>query len=383
MRNASAPADISLPRISMLRAASPPRRFPRRAIRALKITSDKSGSSSITCRKETGDIRWTCPGLQTRAQICRLPGEQAQLCDELTRAETGDDGRGRPRGYGPDDLYLSGINQDQVMGSLAGTEQQRARFHLLRRSVGLQPRPLLIAERRERLIAVVGHRLSRRPCGACGGLPGPADGRVVVFRARRFAVRAARRAPLDLYLPHCVSFLPCWLRWSAVVTGDPATRAASGPCSQVAGAAASAASWRTQRIRSAAAWGWSPNSCAIRLTQPRVPNRRTARLIAAATLSAAGAADRCSAEANSASHHASSTFSRVLAVLPAVDVLDEVVTVSLLTSRLPGSIGAEEAGHTTGLDDEGDIIDGNRLAVALGEVPCLDHCSSVPRCSWC
>jgi hypothetical protein len=42
-----------------------------------------------------------------------------------------------------------------------------------------------------------------------------------------------------------------------------------------------------------------------------------------------------------------------------MDVPDEVVTVSLLTSRLPGSIGAEEAGHTTGLDDEGDIIDGN------------------------
>ena len=92
-------------------------------------------------------------------------------------------------------------------------------------SVGLQPRPLLIAERRERLIAVVGHQLSRLRCGACGGLPGPADGRVVVFRARRFAVRAARRAPPGLYLPHCVSFLPCWLRWSAVVAGDPATRA--------------------------------------------------------------------------------------------------------------------------------------------------------------
>jgi hypothetical protein len=117
-------------------------------------------------------------------------------------------------------------------------------------------------------------------------------------------------------------------------------------------------------FRAAAAWGWSPNSWAIRLTQPRVPNRRTARLIAAATLSAAGAADRCSAEANSASHHASSTFSRVLAVLLAVDVLagegtgspgagakrtgdppvsracvwvdvlDEVVMVSLLTRRL-------------------------------------------------
>src|SRR4029077_5779063 len=183
------------------------------------------------------------------------------------------------------------------------------------RLVGLQPRLLFIAERRERLIAVVGHQLSRLPCGACGGVPGPADGRVVVFRARRFAVRAARRAPLDLYLPHCASFLPCWLRWSAVVAGDPATRAASGSGSQVAGAAASA-SWRTQRIRSAAAWEWSPNSCAIRLTQPWGTSRRTARLIAAATLSAVGAADRCSAEANSASHHESSTFNRVLAVLP-------------------------------------------------------------------
>jgi hypothetical protein len=114
--------------------------------------------------------------------------------------------------------------------------------------------------------------------------------------------------------------------------------------------------------------GGGRRTLAIRLTQPRVPNRRTARLIAAATLSAAGAADRCSAEANSAWHHASSTFNRVLAVLPAVDVLagegtgspgagtprrakrtgnppvirtcvwmdvpDEVVTVSLLTSRL-------------------------------------------------
>src|ERR1700722_18365776 len=130
----------------MLRGASSARRYRRRAIRALKITSDKSGSSSISCRKETGEIRWTCPGL-------------------------------------------------------ADTEQQRARFHLLRRSVGLQPRPLLIAERRERLIAVVGHQLSRLPCGACGGLPGPADGRIVVFRTRRFAVRASRRAPLDLYLP--------------------------------------------------------------------------------------------------------------------------------------------------------------------------------------
>ena len=324
----------------MLRAASPPRRFPRRAIRALKITSDKSGSSSITCGKRPvisgGPVLACRPGLRYVAcPVSRF--SSATNWPVPKRATTA----AAARGYGPDDLYFSGINQDQVMGSLAGTERQRARFHLLRRSVGLQPRPLLIAERRERLIAVVGHQLSRRPCGACGGLPGPADGRVVVFRVRRFAVRAARRAPPGLYLPHCVSFLPCGLRWSAVVAGDPprgprhrwlshglaggeprgSARRPRARARRSPGAAAPAASWRTQRIRSAAAWGWSPNSCAIRLTQPRVPSRRTARLIAAATLSAAGAADRCSAEANSASHHASSTFSRVLAVLPAGDVL--------------------------------------------------------------
>jgi hypothetical protein len=59
------------------------------------------------------------------AQNCRLPGEQAQLSDELARAETGDDGLGRPCGCGPDDLCLSGINQEQVMGSLAGTGARR------------------------------------------------------------------------------------------------------------------------------------------------------------------------------------------------------------------------------------------------------------------
>jgi hypothetical protein len=50
----------------------------------------------------------------------------------------------------------------------------------------------------------------------------------VVFRARRFVVRAARRAPLDLYLPHCVSFLPCWLRWSAVVSLESRGTSPSG-----------------------------------------------------------------------------------------------------------------------------------------------------------
>jgi hypothetical protein len=95
----------------------------------------------------------------------------------------------------------------------------------------------------------------------------------------------------------------------------------AGSGSQVAGPAASAASWRPPAHPLGGRLGWSPNSCAIRLTQPRVPNRRTARLIAAATLSTLGPADRCSAEANNASNHASSTFNRVLAVLPAVDVL--------------------------------------------------------------
>ena len=47
-----------------------------------------------------------------------------------------------------------------------------------RRSVGLQPRPMLIADRRERLIAVVGHQLSRLPCGSYR-----------VFRAARAAAQ--------------------------------------------------------------------------------------------------------------------------------------------------------------------------------------------------
>src|SRR6516225_7767251 len=44
-------------------------------------------------------------------------------------------------------------------------------------------------------------------------------------------------------------------------------------------------SWRTQRIRVAAASGWSPNSCAIRPAQPPIPNCWTARPIAVATIS--------------------------------------------------------------------------------------------------
>jgi hypothetical protein len=49
-----------------------------------------------------------------------------------------------------------------------------------------------------------------------------------------------------------------------------------------------------QRMRSAAASGWSPYSCAIRLAQPPIPNRRTVDRIASVTLSAPGASDGCS-----------------------------------------------------------------------------------------
>jgi hypothetical protein len=263
-------------------------------------------------------------------------GSAHRASDPTPPGGAGPDRHRRRRRQSHPPRLLAGQRQPRRADMLVGFLQAPEAHCEDSRLVGLQPRPLFIAERRERLIAVVGHQLSRFPRGACGGLPGSADGRVVVFRARRFAVRAARRAPLDLYLPHCVSFLPCWLHWSAVVAGAPATRAASGPGSQGAGAAASAANWRTQRIRSAAAWGWSPNSCALRLMQPRAPSRRTAWLIAAATLSAVGAADRCSAEANSASHHESSTFNRVLAVLPAVDVLAGEGTGSPGGGPLPG-----------------------------------------------
>ena len=75
---------------------------------------------------------------------------------------------------------------------------------------------------------------------------------------------------------------------------------------RVGRATASAASWRTSASARRPPGRWSPNSCAIRLAQPRVPNWRTVRLIASATLSVAGASDRCSPEANSAAHRGSS-----------------------------------------------------------------------------
>jgi hypothetical protein len=90
------------------------------------------------------------------------------------------------------------------MGSLAGTGQQRARFHLLRRSAGLQPYPLLIAESRERLIAAVGHQLSlsarrvRWPAGP-GGWPSRGIPRAAV-RCPRGAGGAAAPVSASLCL---------------------------------------------------------------------------------------------------------------------------------------------------------------------------------------
>src|SRR5215469_16952790 len=57
-------------------------------------------------------------------------------------------------------------------------------------------------------------------------------------------------------------------------------------------------------MRAAAASGWSPNSWAIRLRQPWMPNRRTVAVIACAAMAAVGASDRCSSEANNAARRA-------------------------------------------------------------------------------
>ena len=63
---------------------------------------------------------------------------------------------------------------------------------------------------------------------------------------------------------------------------------------EAAGAYVSLMSCRIHRIRLAAASGWSPNSWAIRLTQPAMPNCRTVRLITSPSASGVGASDRCS-----------------------------------------------------------------------------------------
>jgi hypothetical protein len=44
--------------------------------------------------------------------------------------------------------------------------------------------------------------------------------------------------------------------------------------------------------------------------------------------------------------------------------------------RFAGPVRAEEAGDPAGPDDEGGFVDRNRVAVALGKVPCLDRRSS-------
>jgi hypothetical protein len=90
-------------------------------------------------------------------------------------------------------------------------------------------------------------------------------------------------------------------------------------------------SWRALRIRRAAVSGWSPNSCAIRPTQPRMPNCCTARLIAMATMSAVETSDGCSPEQNRASQRASSIVVWVTAICVAVGISHHPV---LLVSRL-------------------------------------------------
>jgi hypothetical protein len=96
--------------------------------------------------------------------------------------------------------------------------------------------------------------------------------------------------------------------------GQPPRR----PCREAAGTGISLMSWRIHRIRLAAVSGWSPNSCAIRLAQPLIPNRRTVRLITSASASGVGASDRCSPDANRAAHRASLTFNRVMTSLRAL-----------------------------------------------------------------
>ena len=124
---------------------------------------------------------------------------------------------------------------------------------------------------------------------------------------------------------------------TALVHAATCPLVASQASSRVPSPATRAASWRTQRIRSAAASGWSPNSCAIRPAQPPVPNRRTVPVIASATMPAVGASDGCNPEANSASHRASFRFGRVAASCVEVGI-----------SHHTGSGLLESAGHRIG-----------------------------------
>ena len=47
--------------------------------------------------------------------------------------------------------------------------------------------------------------------------------------------------------------------------------------------------------------------------------------------------------------------------------------------RLAGAVRAEEPGDLAGLDGEGQVVDGELVAVPLGEAPCLDHRWFPPR----
>ena len=49
--------------------------------------------------------------------------------------------------------------------------------------------------------------------------------------------------------------------------------------------------------------------------------------------------------------------------------------------RLAGPVWAHKAGHPAGLHVEGDSVDGNRGAVALGEMLRLDHLLFLSRCA--
>src|SRR5262249_19531260 len=68
-------------------------------------------------------------------------------------------------------------------------------------------------------------------------------------------------------------------------------------------------------MRSPAASGWSPNSCASGRWQPPPRNRRRVLRLAAATDVAVRASDSCSAEENSASPRAVLISSRVMETL--------------------------------------------------------------------
>ena len=76
-------------------------------------------------------------------------------------------------------------------------------------------------------------------------------------------------------------------------------------------------SCRIHRIRLAAASGWSPNSWAIRLAQPAIPNRRTVCLDNLGQRLGGQGIRWLQPDANKATHRASFTVNRVMKSLPA------------------------------------------------------------------